>query len=78
MVFIKRLDRVSLLYCRLCLLAVGLYVFVISVSAFPGKKRTELFVSGWRFHLGCLVGDASRYDSMTVHGVCWICLTIGA
>ena len=62
MVFIKRLDRVSLLYCRLCLLAVGLYVFVISVSAFPGKKRTELFVSGWRFHLGCLVGDASRYD----------------
>lgn len=34
----------------------------MSSYAFSGKERAELFVSGWRFHLGNPEGDASRQD----------------
>ena len=40
----------------------GGYVFTMSSYAFSGKERAELFVSGWRFHLGNPEGDASRQD----------------
>lgn len=60
--FIRRFVGLSILYGRFALLAVGLYVFAMSSYAFSGKDRTELFVSGWRFHWGNPDGDASRQD----------------
>lgn len=62
MEFIRRFVGLFILYGRFVLLAVGGYVFTMSSYAFSGKERAELFVSGWRFHLGNPEGDASRQD----------------
>ena len=62
MEFIRRFVGLFILYGRFALLAVGGYVFTMSSYAFSGKERAELFVSGWRFHLGNPEGDASRQD----------------